>query len=339
MLQTEPVRPGEDGERLRQSRRLSWPRMEDPIIRIENLGKRFGARTAIEDMSLDVGRGEAVVLLGPNGAGKTTTVRILTCLLRPTQGRAHVMGHSIDTPAGRHSIRSRVGLLTEAPGLYDRATARYNLLYFARLHGLEKPEAAVERYLRQLELWEHRDAPAASLSKGLKQRLAIARCLLHEPEIIFLDEPTSGLDPSAARKLRDFLLGLKAEGRTILLTTHNLSEAERMADRIVVMKTRLVAIDTPAALREHLFGHRIRIVADRVASSAVEAIEKLPFVHDVSRFAGGLSLGVDDPELHNPEIVAVLTRSGAGIRWVIDDGASLEEIYLELVNEKEETPS
>lgn len=334
-------RPDHDGgeRRLRQSRQLSWRPMENPIIQIENLGKRFGARTAIENMSLDVGRGEAVVLLGPNGAGKTTTVRILTCLLRPSQGQARVMGHRIDTPAGRHFIRSKVGLLTEAPGLYDRATTRYNLLYFARLHGLEKPEAAVERYLRQLELWEHRDAPAASLSKGLKQRLAIARCLLHEPEIIFLDEPTSGLDPSAARKLRDFLLGLKAAGRTILLTTHNLSEAERMADRIVVMKTRLVAIDTPAALREHLFGHRIRIVADQLPSAAVERIERLPFVRDVSHSEGVLSLGVDHPELHNPEIVALLAEAGAGIRWVIDDGASLEEIYLELVDQEEEPSS
>lgn len=171
--------------------------MSDPIIEVQRLSKSFDARIAIEDLSLDVHKGEAVALLGPNGAGKTTTVRILTCLLRPTSGSARVIGRSIDSPEDRLFIHSRVGLLTESPGLYDRATTRYNLLYFVRLYGLDSPEQSVERYLRQLELWGHRDAPAASLSKGLKQKLAIARSLLHEAEVLFLDEPTNGLDPAA----------------------------------------------------------------------------------------------------------------------------------------------
>ncbi len=308
--------------------------MPEPIIQVRGLTKSFGTRIAVEDLSLDVHRGEVVTLLGPNGAGKTTTVRILTCLLRPTRGTVRVIGRNVDSSEGRRFIRSRVGLLTESPGLYDRATTRYNLLYFARLYGLDDPEQSVERYLRQLELWEYRDAPAASLSKGLKQRLAIARSLIHEPEIIFLDEPTSGLDPAAARKLRDFLLLLKKEGRTILVTTHNLAEAERLADRIVVMKTRSIAIDTPAALRERLFGHRVRIATDRIPKAVVTRIESFPFVRDVSHRDGSLWLGVDDPELHNPQIVAALTEAGVGIRWVTDDGASLEDIYLELVDEQ-----
>ena len=308
--------------------------MAEPIIQVRGLTKSFGTRIAIENLNLDVHKGEAVTLLGPNGAGKTTTVRILTCLLRPTRGEVRVMGRSIDSSEGRQFIRSRVGLLTESPGLYDRATTRYNLLYFARLYGLDDPEQSVERYLRQLELWEYRDAVAASLSKGLKQRLAIARSLLHEPEIIFLDEPTSGLDPAAARKLRDFLLLLKKEGRTVFVTTHNLAEAERLADRIVVMKTRPIAIDTPAALRERLFGHRVRVATDQIPQAAMDRIESFPFVRDVSHRDGCLWLGVDDPELHNPQIVAALTEAGVGIRWVTDDGASLEDIYLELVDEK-----
>lgn len=310
--------------------------MAEPIIEVRGLTKSFGTRIAIEDLSLDVHKGEAVALLGPNGAGKTTTVRILTCLLRPTSGGARVIGRSIDSPEGRQLIRSRVGLLTESPGLYDRATTRYNLLCFARLYGLDSPEQSVERYLRPLELWGYRDALAASLSKGLKQRLAIARSLLHEPEIIFLDEPTSGLDPAAARKLRDFLLLLKKEGRTILLTTHNLAEAERLADRIVVMKTRLVAIDTPAALRERLFGHRVRIVADQIPGVVADRIERFPFVRDLSRSDGSLSMVVDDPELNNAQIVAVLAEAGVGIRWLTDDGASLEDIYLELVDQDQQ---
>ncbi len=201
---------------------------------------------------------------------------------------------------------------------------------------MDNPEQSVELYLRQLELWEHRDVPAAALSKGLKQRLAIARSLLHEPEIIFLDEPTSGLDPAAARKLRDFLLLLKKEGRTVFLTTHNLAEAERLADRIVVMKTRLVAIDTPAALRERLFGHRVRVVTDQICQAALDKIERFPFVRDLSHRDGDLWLEVDDPELHNPQIVATLTEVGVGILWLTDDGASLEDVYLELVDENQE---
>jgi ABC-2 type transport system ATP-binding protein len=310
--------------------------MRQPVIRAEGLTKRFGQRLAVENLSLEVESGEAVALLGPNGAGKTTTVRMLACLLRPTGGTAQVLGCDIGNPKHHSFIRSRVGLLTESPGIYDRATTAYNLLYFARLYGLEKPEQAVERYLRQLGLWGHRNAPAASLSKGLKQRLAVARALLHEPDLIFLDEPTSGLDPATARKVRDFLLELKKEGRSLLLTTHNLAEAERLADRIVVMKTGLVAIDTPEALRERLFGHRVCIVADTIPKVVVDTIRGLPFVRELTLNDGSLHLQVDDPVIHNPEIVARLTREGVGVRWVTDDGASLEEIYLELVDESEQ---
>ncbi len=309
--------------------------MAEPIIQIQGLTKRFGERTAIEELSLQVEKGEAVALLGPNGAGKTTTVRVLTCLLRPTSGSARVLGRNVEDPTESRYIRSRVGLLTESPGLYDRATTRYNLLYFARLYGLDRCERSVEKYLRQLDLWDHRNAPAAALSKGLKQRLAIARSLLHEPEILFLDEPTSGLDPSAARKLRDSLLQLKAEGRTVLLTTHNLGEAERLADRIVVLKTRLVAIGTPAALRERLFGHRIRIVTDRQSEAVLSRIGRFPFVRELSHHEDTIRLQVDDPDRHNPRIVAALAEAGVGVRWVTDDGASLEDIYLELVEDEE----
>lgn len=309
--------------------------MADPVIQVQGLTKSFGLRVAVENLDLEVARGEMVALLGPNGAGKTTTVRVLSCLLRPTIGSVRVLGKRLEEREGRRFIRSRIGLLTESPGLYDRATTHYNLLYFARLHRLAEPETAVERSLRQLELWDHRHIKAAALSKGLKQRLAIARCLLHEPEIIFLDEPTSGLDPLAARRLRDLLLQLKEQGRTVLLTTHNLAEAERLADRILVMKTRLIAVDTPRALREQLFGHRVRIATSRVASGDVIAqIEKLPFVHDLTCSGETLSLRVEDPERHNSLIVSVLVEAGVGVRWLTDDGASLEDIYMELVDRK-----
>jgi ABC-2 type transport system ATP-binding protein len=226
-----------------------------------------------------------------------------------------------------------VGLLTESPGLYDRATAWYNLLYFARLYQLDQPESAVERYLKQLELWDRRDDRTGSFSKGMKQRLAIARALLHEPDLIFLDEPTSGLDPAASRRLREFLLGLKAEGRTILLTTHNLAEAERVADRIVVMKGNLIAVDTPKELHRRLFGNRTRFVLEGISEEQVASIRSFPFVQDAQSENGDLLVAQDDPESGNPLLVSELVRQGAKVRWVTDERASLEDIYLELVDQ------
>jgi ABC-2 type transport system ATP-binding protein len=307
--------------------------MGAPIIETEGLTKRFQNKTAVENFAITVNPGEAVALLGPNGAGKTTTVRILTCLIEPSEGSARVLGRDISIEKDRQYIRGRVGLLTESPGLYDRASAWYNLLYFARLYQLNRPEEAVERYLRELELWDRRSDRTASFSKGMKQRLAIARALLHEPDLIFLDEPTSGLDPAASRKLRQFLLRLKEQGRTILLTTHNLAEAERVADRIVVMKKDLIAIDTPDALHRRLFGHRTRFVVENVSVETLASIRSLPFVQDVQQEDSQLLVVQKDPESGNPLLVSQLVGDGARVKWVTDERASLEDIYLELVDQ------
>ncbi len=309
--------------------------MADPIIQTTGLTKRFQGQAAVQDLEVAVFPGEAVALLGPNGAGKTTTVRMLTCLIEPTQGSAQVLSRDISKEENRQYVRARVGLLTESPGLYDRATAWYNLLYFARLYKLDHPEKAVEHYLRQLDLWERRDDRTGSFSKGMKQRLAIARALLHEPELIFLDEPTSGLDPAASRKLREFLLGLKRQGRTILLTTHNLAEAERIADRIVVMKQNLIAVDTPEALHRKLFGHRTRFVVEEIPEETLALIRSYPFVQDARYEKPELLVTQDAPESGNPVLIAELVRRGARISWVTDERASLEDIYLELVDQTE----
>jgi ABC-2 type transport system ATP-binding protein len=309
--------------------------MAEPIIETDKLTKKFQELTAVEDLSISVFPGEAVALLGPNGAGKTTTVRLLTCLIAPTRGSAKVLGKDLSIPENRQYVRARIGLLTESPGLYDRSTAWYNLLYFARLYELDRPEKAVEHYLHQLELWDRRYERTASFSKGMKQRLAIARALLHEPDVIFLDEPTSGLDPAASRKLRDFLLGLKEQGRTILLTTHNLAEAERVADRIVVMKKRLIAIDSAAELHRRLFGHRTRIAVDEIPADLLDSIRAYPFVQGADYTSGSLAVAVADPEQDNPVLVSRLAGAGVRISWVTNDRASLEDIYLELVEQTE----
>jgi ABC-2 type transport system ATP-binding protein len=217
-----------------------------------DLTRAFGDRVAVERLTFTAPRGAVFGFLGPNGAGKTTTVRMLAALIAPTSGSAVVTGYRLGEED--HAIRRNVGLLTESPGLYERLSARQNLLFFARLYDLDaaRAEAQTERYLRMLGLWDRRDDPVGSFSKGMRQKLAIARALLHEPAIIFLDEPTAGLDPEAARTVREFIKELRAEGRTIFLTTHNLPEADELCDTIAVFRTRLLRIGAPDAPRRTL---------------------------------------------------------------------------------------
>src|SRR5712692_3602496 len=214
------------------------------VIRTEKLTKRFGDLTAVDGIDLDVREGEVFGFLGPNGAGKTTTLRLLCALIAPTSGTAEIAGFRLgrDDP----KIRAAVGILTEQPGLYERQSAWDNLVLFATLYGLTASEAAsqAERYLRLMGLWDRRAEPVATFSRGMKQKMAIARAALHEPRIIFLDEPTTGLDPDAAKTVRDFIITLRDEGRTVFLCTHNLDEADRLCDRIAFFRHKVIRIDT-----------------------------------------------------------------------------------------------
>jgi ABC-2 type transport system ATP-binding protein len=210
------------------------------VLISEHLTRVFDARVAVRDVSLSVNRGEIVTLLGPNGAGKTTTMRMLAGLILPTAGRISIDGVEL-SEATAAQARGNVGLLTEAPGLWERLSVRINLLTYARLQGLPDPAASVDAALRHVELLDRASEIAGTLSKGLKQRVAIARALIHKPRILLLDEPTSGLDPASARHIRDLILALRSEGRAILVSTHNLGEAEELSDRIAVLKTDLLA--------------------------------------------------------------------------------------------------
>jgi ABC-2 type transport system ATP-binding protein len=220
-----------------------------PAIRIECLGRRFGDLWALRGVDLELAPGEVFGLLGPNGAGKTTTVRLLTSLIAPTEGRAWVDGYEVTTDADL--VRARIGILTETPGLYDRLTATQNLDFFARLHGLDPTTRTerIERFMRLFELWDRRDDLAGTFSKGMKQKLAIARALIHEPSVVFLDEPTAALDPEAAFVVREAIASLRGAGRTIVLCTHNLDEAERLCDRIGFVRGGLLRVDSPTRLR------------------------------------------------------------------------------------------
>jgi ABC-2 type transport system ATP-binding protein len=309
--------------------------MSDPGgIEVEGLARSFGARVAVEGLTFAVRPGEIFGLLGPNGAGKTTTVRMLTGLLQPTAGWARVCGLALPLSDDGSRLRRRVGLLTEQPGLYERLSARENLTFFARLYELE-PKVAWARATRLLErfgLVGREDEAVGGYSKGMRQKLAIVRALLHEPEVIFLDEPTSGLDPMSARVVRDVIAELAGAGRTLVLCSHNLSEVERLCTRVAVIKTRLRTVAALTELRRE--GLALEVLLEGEASRFVELLRALPF--STSVVADGARLKVSFAEEREaPDVIAALVRGGARVHAATRAARPLEEAYLELVREDE----
>jgi ABC-2 type transport system ATP-binding protein len=312
------------------SRIVTWA---SSMVTVSGLTRRFGARTAVEDVSFEIRGGEIFALLGPNGAGKTTTMRILAGLIAPSAGTVSIAGRAV-TPGVPAEVRARIGLLTETPGLWERLSGRENLLVYARLHRLHDPEHLVDRTLQAFGLLERAGEPTAGFSKGMKQKLALARALLHEPDVVLLDEPTAGLDPAIARSVREIVLGLREKGRAILVSTHNLDEAERLADRVAVLRTRLIAVDTPDSLRRRLFERRVRIVlADGV--DRLDAVAASAGARAVTVDGRSLTVSLDDPDTQVPILVRALVEAGAEIRAVEDERPPLEEIYLKLTEEEE----
>jgi ABC-2 type transport system ATP-binding protein len=305
------------------------------MIVVEGLRKDFRTLTAVHDMSFTVGDGEIFGLLGPNGAGKTTTVRMLAGLITPTAGTAVVNGHPLGEST--QQIRAFTGILTESPGLHEKLTARQNLAYYGRLYGLTgaRLREAVDRYLGVVEMSEHADRRVGSFSKGMRQKIAIARALLHEPEVIYLDEPTSGLDPSAAKTVRDFIATLRALGRSIVVCTHNLDEAERLCDRIGIMRGTLLRVDTPAGLRRQGRAATVRVELNgaRGPESFIGRLADLEYVIGVQAKENTLVVELGDPPHETPDLVAELVGTGARITSVLEDAQTLEEAYLSLVGE------
>lgn len=303
-------------------------------IECYQLSRRFQSITAVDNLDLVVPAGTIFGFLGPNGAGKTTTVRMLCALIAPSSGSARVAGFDVQTEA--ESVRANTGILTETPALYDTLSALENLTFFARLYGLSATQASerAAHYLRLFELWERRNDPVGGFSKGMRQKLAIARALLHDPAVLFLDEPTSGLDPAASRSVREVIKGLRASGRTIFLTTHNLAEADELCDLIGVFRTRLISLDTPANLRTRLFGHSVRVVLAGPATPLLLSVQQLPFVMNVTvDDERTLLVQLTNPEKDNPALVRALVAAGADVCYIEPFTPSLEAVYLELIQE------
>ncbi len=304
------------------------------MMRAEGLVKDFGLVRAVDGFSFEVEPGEIYGLLGPNGAGKTTTTRMLACLLHPSAGAAWVAGYSTHTNA--HEIRARIGILTEIPGLYARLTPTEYLDFFAQVQEVPSPrrKARIEEVLRLVGMWEYRRAVMRPFSKGMQQRIAIARALLHDPEVLFFDEPTAALDPEAARALRDHLLELtRGRRRTVLLCTHNLPEAEQLCDRLsVVQHGRQIAEGTLAQLKAGM-QRWVDLRAATVTRDLVERIAAVPGVSEVAADAehGLVRFRTSAPERVNPEVVRASVSAGADVLALSQEEVSLEQVYLGLV--------
>ena len=309
------------------------------MIRTENLSKQFVVKkkkepiVAVDGLTLEIPEAEIFGFLGPNGAGKTTTLRMLSSLISPTSGRAWIDNYEVGKRD--QDIRRNVGILTENPGMYERLSAEKNLSIFAHLYGVKDISGQTEKYLRMLGLWERRFDEVGSFSKGMRQKLAIARALLHEPKVLYLDEPTSSLDPESAKLVRDFIEELKTEGRTIFICTHNLDEAERLCQRIGIFKTRLITVDSPANLRSQLYGRKVVFHLQKLNPRWVALIKDVNFVKDVQSVEDKLIVGLTDPEKQNPILVKKLVEAGAGIQFVGELKHSLEDVYLQLIHEDE----
>jgi ABC-2 type transport system ATP-binding protein len=305
----------------------------EPVLTVNGLTKRFGRRTAFSDVTFEVLRGEVFGFLGPNGAGKTTTVRTLGTMIAPTSGSATVAGIPL-TPENGVEIRQRVSIMPEAPGLYLRLTVAENLEYFAGLYGLRHPEGRIVDALDAVNLGDRAGDLCGGLSKGLRQRVGLARTLLSDPIIMFLDEPTSGLDPVAAREVHDLVDGLRQRGVTIFLTTHRLDEAEKLCDRVAILNTTLRTIGRPADLRAQLFKDALIVETLAPLDDPGALFSSLPAVESWSCLgASGYELAVSDLRVAAPAVARGLVGAGADVLSIGEAHHSLEDVYLELISE------
>jgi len=302
------------------------------MLVVEHLTKRFGERLAVDDLSFSVTAGEVFGFLGPNGAGKTTTVRMLATLITPSSGSAVVAGIEL-TPESGLAIRQQIAVMPESPGLYLRLTVAENLEFFAGLYGIDNPKERILRALESVNLAGRANDLCGSLSKGLRQRVGLARALLSDPAILFLDEPTSGLDPVASREVHQLIDNLRTQGVTVFLTTHRLDEAQQLCDRVAILNTRLRTIGTPQELRDSLFTKAL-VVRTAAPLHEPERVFSVPGVEswrsdDTARY----TLSVSDARVAAPNVTRALVAAGADVLSLSEAQHSLEDVYLQLVDE------
>jgi len=304
------------------------------MIEVKNLTKKFGDITAVDDISFHVDEGEIFGFLGPNGAGKTTTIRMLCCLISKTSGEAKIAGYQIGNSNNSLKIRRIIGLVPDNVGLYEELSAYDNLDYYGKLYECTEKQRRenIEYFLKMLGLWDKRNLSVGDFSKGMKQKVAIARALIHNPKLLFLDEPTVNLDPEYSKVVRDFILGLKKEGKTIFLNTHNLDEAQRICDRIGIIKTRLLTVNTPEQLEKSVFGNKIVIQLEEINESILAAVKNLK-PKNLAVEGNKIIIDAADPLKESPTFVKAIVSAGGNVQFVAKLNPDLEETYLKIVKE------
>jgi len=304
------------------------------MITVENLTRKFKDITAVENISFDIDESEIFGFLGPNGAGKTTTIRMLSTLISPDSGKITINGK--DTRSYGEYIRQITGLLTESPGMYEKISAYDNLKYYSSFYNIpdDRRNKNIEKYLKMFDLWERKDDLAGTYSKGMKQKLALSRALIHEPKILLLDEPTAGLDPESAHMVRNFIDSLKKEKTTVFLCTHNLEEASSLSDRVCIIKKKIIRIATLSELQNGDRGKRVEIVFRDDADKYTKLIKETSQIKNIQTDKNKAMLVIENPETSNPIILKKLVDSGAKIIYFNQIKASLEEIYLDLIRDE-----
>ena len=304
------------------------------MIETDGLTKKFGDLTALDNLTIQVDDGEVFGFLGPNGAGKTTTVRMLCCLISKSSGDASIGGYEIGNKEDSLKIRKIIGLVPDNVGLSEHLSAYDNLDFYGKIYDCPDAERKrnIQRFLEMLGLWEKRNVLAGTFSKGMKQKLAIARALIHDPEVLFMDEPTVNLDPESAKTVRKFILELKKEKKTIFLNTHNLDEAQKICDKIAILNTKLRAMGPPDYLEQAVKGRRTIITLEQTNDKILNAISKLS-LKNPEHENRTLSFDVADPDSENWKVVEAIVLADGHVTKVDVVGSTLEDVYLKLVRE------
>ena len=308
------------------------------MIQVSGLTRVYGNTVGVEDLNFEIRDAEIFALLGPNGSGKTTTLRLMTGMISPTNGYVSVDDIRTDQLQLLPKIHRKIGILPEVPGHYENLSAFRNLQFYGRMYGMS--DSAIESRTKDLmvefELWDKRDSPVATFSKGMKQKLAILRTVMHDPKYVFLDEPLSGLDPESSKFVRDYMKSLKENGKTVILSTHDLDDADKLSDRVAVIRNRLLAIDSPSALKAQAFKRTVVFHIESIQGLDLKEIGAMPFVNSAKISKDSLVMEVDSPEKNNPDITAYLVGKGFRIQFIGEIRRSLEDVYLSIVEKSKE---
>ncbi len=303
------------------------------MIKVENLTKNFGDVLAVDNISFSIDKGEIFAFLGPNGSGKTTTLRMLAALISPTSGKIEIDGKELSKNSS--SIRSIIGFLTESPGMYEKISAYENLKFYSSFFDVDDKKRMdnIEKFLNMFGLWDRKDDLVATFSKGMKQKLAIARALIHEPKILFLDEPTSGLDPESAHMVRNFIESLKKSNTTVFLCTHNLEEASSLSNKVCIIRSKIIKVATLDELQNRNDVKKFEISIAQDASDFEDVLQGFDGVTKYEASGHIVKISLKDFKKNNPMMIRELVKRGADIIYFNEIKESLEEIYLNLIKE------